>query len=145
APVLQHHAGLALVVEAPGAEGDQFADTIRRELIGEEDLGRKPFAIEPGGGFLAGRGAAGDHDDGVGLSGRILHDEGATNRSKRGAVTKDRDRSQGERGQDQPPPRARHRSSSTRYSLIRRESGASGLRARYFRKASFALSLCLLW
>ena len=53
----------------------------------------------------------------------------------------------GERDEDagEHAPASHQRSSSTTYSWMRRASGASGLRARYFRKASIALSFSLLW
>ena len=109
-------------------------------------VGREPLAIERGGRFLAGGGAAGHHHDGVGLRQRVLYDECVADHAERGHMGDDRERRKRERGGDDQPARARrHRSSSTRYSLILRESGASGLSARYFRNASLALSLCRLW
>ena len=144
AVLFEHDAGLTLVVEAPGAQRDQIADPIRRELVGENDRGREPVAIEPGPRFLAAGRAAGHHHDGVGLGQRVLHDQGLPDPPKGGTVGHEGERGHGERGDDEPARARLHRSSSTRYSLILRESGASGLRARYLRKASLALSLCRL-
>ena len=88
-------------------------------------------------------------DDGVGGRQRVLHDEGPAHQAERRPVSgrsQNHQRRRQKGGDGEPAARARrHRSSSTRYSSILRASGASGLRARYFRNASLDFSVCLLW
>ncbi len=120
-----------------------------REVVGEDDEGRPASAVELGGGGLPVGDAARHDHEGVRGRERVLHDEGPADQAERGLESshrQDHQRRHREAGDGEPETRApRHRSSSTKYSLILRASGASGLRARYFRKASFDFSGCLLW
>src|SRR5215831_5644 len=140
--ILQDDARLTLIVEAADPHGDQIAHAVRGEGVGEDDVGGETLAEERRGSVLAAGRAARHHHDGIRLGYRVLHDEGAADQAQGGAVG---NHGKHERCDDEAAPAYGHRSSSTRYSLIRRESGASGLRARYFRKASLAFSGCLLW
>src|SRR5437667_20550 len=104
--------------------------------------------VRSGGRGLAGGHASGEGDDGVDRFDGVRHGGGRTEPSESGRVADGDD--DNEDGQDgAPAERAsrarRHRSSSTRYSFMRRASGASGLSPRYARKAAMAFSGSLLW
>src|SRR5262249_24431527 len=143
--MLQDHARLTLVVELAGPHGDQLAHTVRRELIGENTVRGEALAEEPRRGPLPARPAARHHHDGVGLGHRVFPHESPADQAEYRAVADHDEGDHHERCDGQAARACDHRSSSTRYSLIRRESGALGLRARYFWKASLAFSGCLLW
>ncbi len=137
---------LEIVLAYPHA--DELVHARGRQLVGDHHARRQPLPVERGRGGLASGNASGEDDDGVGRFDGVLHDEGRTEPPESGSVAEGDD--DNEDDQDGAPAErasraGRHRSSSTRYSLMRRASGASGLSPRYARKAAMAFSGSLLW
>src|SRR5882672_15577 len=148
AVALEHEPRFVLEIVLAYPHADELIHARGRQLVGDHHARRQPLPVERGRRGLASGNASGKDDDGVGRLEGVLHHEGGTEPAEGRSVAQGDGESEDDQdgGPLESAPRARrHRSSSTRYSFMRRASGASGLSPRYARKAALAFSGSLLW
>ncbi len=132
---LQGEPRFSLEVQSADPHLDELTGALGRGLPGEDHAGRPALAEEPRGHDLSHRSPARDHDNGVGALQGVRHDEPAANRPEDRAMGEDSEQEetcQADCDARDDAASSHQRSSSTRYSLMRRLSEALGLSARYF-------------